>query len=73
MGGTSDQPLPIDDRLTYPLPSFLQTVKWGRKALTEARKRGLKVRKISGRCFVLGRDFSEFLATLPTDDNEVGK
>ncbi len=58
---TADTLQPIDDAKTYPMSAFMQATGWGRHALRHARQQGLRVVKISGRCFVRGRDFSEFL------------
>jgi len=66
---TADTLAPIDDSKSYPLPTFMATVGWGRHALKNARQQGLRVVKVSGRCFVRGRDFSEFLGKLA---DEVG-
>lgn len=56
--------VPISDSMTYPLPVFLKAVGWGRHAMANARRRGLKVARCGGRCFVRGADFSAFLASL---------
>ena len=58
---TAETMQPIDDGRTYPMSSFMQATGWGRHALRQARQQGLRVVKVSGRCFVRGRDFSEFL------------
>ena len=60
----TDTLTPIDDAKTYPMATFLRAVGWGRHALREARKRGLRVVRVGGRCYVRGRDFSEFLASI---------
>ena len=62
---------PIDDAKTYPISAFMAATGWGRHALRHARQQGLRVVKISGRCFVRGRDFSEFLGRLA--DSEVSQ
>jgi hypothetical protein len=62
---------PIEDGKTYPLPNFMQVTGWGRHALRHARQKGLRVVKVSGRCFVRGKDFSDFLGRL-SDDQEGG-
>jgi len=64
---TADTLQPIEDGKTYPLNSFMQATGWGRHALKHARQQGLRVVKVSGRCFVRGKDFSEFLGTLGTE------
>ena len=61
---SADSLQPIDDTKTYPMDSFMRATGWGRHALRHARQQGLRVVKVSGRCFVRGRDFSEFLGRL---------
>ena len=65
--GRADTLQPIDDAKSYPIQSFMGAIGWGRHAMKQARKQGLKVVKVSGRCFVRGKDFSEFLGKLTTD------
>jgi hypothetical protein len=55
---------PIEDGSVYPMATFMGAVGWGRHALRQARQQGLRVVKVSGRCFVRGRDFSEFLGAV---------
>lgn len=57
----------ISDGETYPLDNFMSAVGWGRHAMRNARRQGLRVVRVSGRCFVRGKDFSEFLGTLAAD------
>lgn len=64
---TSDTLKPIEDTSVYPMAAFMRYVGWGRHALKQARQQGLRVVKVSGRCFVRGRDFSEFLATMKSE------
>ncbi len=64
---TADTLQPIDDGSTYPMAAFMRATGWGRHALKHARQQGLRVVKVSGRCFVRGKDFSEFLGKLTTD------
>lgn len=68
---TAETLQPIDDGRTYPLSAFMQATGWGRHALRHARQQGLRVVKVSGRCFVRGKDFSDFLGRL-TDGQEGG-
>lgn len=71
----------------YPLPVFKKLTGMGAAALREARRKGLPVRRIGLRAFVLGRDFMEFVenhgklvgpvcqrgnATPPADDKTSG-
>jgi hypothetical protein len=65
---TAETLQPIDDGKTYPLNAFMAATGWGRHALRHARQQGLRVVKVSGRCFVRGRDFSEFLGRLADAD-----
>ncbi len=67
---TADTLAPIDDRQTYPMAAFLRATGWGRHALRQARSQGLRVVKVSGRCFVRGRDFSEFIGALQADSDQ---
>lgn len=61
---TAEKLMPIEDGRTYPMATFMGAVGWGRHALSSARKQGLRVVRVSGRCFVRGRDFSEFLGAV---------
>jgi hypothetical protein len=65
-----DALVPISDRMTYPMPVFMKYVGWGRHALTMARRRGLRVVRVGGRCFVRGADFSAFLASVRDMEGE---
>ena len=56
---------PIEDGVTYPLDEFQRRSGLGRHALRQARRQGLKVRRLGGRAFVCGGDFNLFLASLP--------
>jgi hypothetical protein len=60
----ADSLQPIDNGKTYPLTIFMKATGWGRHALRQARQKGLRVVRVSGRCFVRGRDFSDFLGRL---------
>ena len=60
----ADTMQPIDDGRTYPMSSFMLATGWGRHALRQARQQGLRVVKVSGRCFVRGKDFSDFLGSI---------
>ena len=66
---TSETMQPIDDGRTYPMATFMQHVGWGRHALKQARQQGLRVAKVSGKCFIRGRDFSEFLGSLSDQES----
>ncbi len=59
-----DQLGTICDDTTYPLAVFHRTAGIGKHALTQLRRRGLKVIRTGGRAFIRGRDFSEFLGRL---------
>jgi hypothetical protein len=58
---------PVDDRKTYPMATFMRMVGWGRHALKQAGDKGLRVVRVSGRCFIRGRDFSDWLGKLGPD------
>lgn len=64
---TAETLQPISDHVTYTLPGFMVATGWGRHALRHARQQGLRVVKVSGRCFVRGKDFSEFLGSLAAE------
>lgn len=66
---TSDTLKPIEDTSVYPMATFMRATGWGRHALKQARQQGLRVVKVSGRCFVRGRDFSEFLGSLSEQES----
>lgn len=67
---TADTMAPIDDRQTYPMAAFMRSTGWGRHALREARRQGLRVCKVGGRNFIRGRDFSEFLGKLAETEGD---
>lgn len=54
-------PQPIDPNSIYPLKHFQQVSGLKDQALRTARSRGLQVRRCGNRCFVLGRDFLQYL------------
>lgn len=56
---------PIESGCTYPLDEFARRSGLGRHALREARRKGLKVKRLGGRAYVRGDDFDEFIASLP--------
>ena len=64
---TADTMQPIDDGRTYPMAAFMNATGWGRHALKHARQQGLRVVRVSGRCFIRGRDFSDFLGRLAAE------
>ncbi len=47
--------------MVYPLPVFEQMTGLGKAALRSARRAGLMVRYVSGRGWVLGRDWIDFV------------
>lgn len=67
---TTDTLQAIEDGKTYPLAAFMTAAGWGRHAMRHARQQGLRVVKVSGRCFVRGRDFSAFLDGLAAEGGE---
>ena len=68
-----DQLGTIRDDTTYPLALFQRTAGIGKHALSQLRRRGLKVIRTGGRAFVRGRDFSAFLATLDSSVQPISK
>lgn len=58
---------PISEGEVYPLGNFMQYTGWGRHALMQARKQGLRCVKVAGRVFIRGKDFSEFLSKLEAE------
>lgn len=59
---------PILPGAAYPLPVFQSLVGWGRGAVREARRCGLRVITRHRRLFVLGSDFVEYLEKDLPDD-----
>ena len=61
------EPGVIRDGETYTLAELERRSGLGRFAMRQLRRRGLVVRRISGRAFILGADFNRFLleATTP--------
>jgi len=51
----------IEGHVLYSLSEFQRRTGWGRHALRQAKKRGLRIRYSGRNGFVLGRDFFEFL------------
>ncbi|HQZ68449.1 MAG TPA: hypothetical protein PLY87_25345 [Planctomycetaceae bacterium] len=64
-----DQLGTICDDTTYPLALFQKTAGLGKHALSQLRRKGLKVIRTGGRAFVRGRDFSEFLGKLASNEH----
>jgi hypothetical protein len=59
----------IQSDSVYPLPVFKKKVGLDAWSLREAKKRGLKIRKIGRRRFIVGSDFIEYLRSLkPCED-----
>lgn len=51
----------IETSKVYPLKEFQRATGMGVAALREARKKGLMVRRVGLRSFVLGQDFLDFV------------
>ena len=51
---------------SYSLAEFERRSGLGRFAMQQLRRRGLVVRRISGRAFILGSDFNRFLVEATT-------
>lgn len=61
---------PITPESLYRLDDFQKLTGLGRWAMRTARRNGLKVRRIGGRAYVLGRDFIDYLDTLEVEEGE---
>ncbi|MDA1016058.1 MAG: hypothetical protein O3A00_16585 [Planctomycetota bacterium] len=55
----------IESSTVYPLRDFQRLAGLGNFALREARKKGLRVRAVGNRRYILGSDFREFLESQP--------
>ena len=53
----------IEPAAVYTLPEFMGRTGFTKSAMREARRKGLKVRRIGKRAFVFGRDAIEFIET----------
>jgi hypothetical protein len=67
----TDSAEPIDDAKTYSLDQFQNATGWGRHAVMQARRQGLKAVKVSGRLFIRGQDFSVFIGSQPNAEVEL--
>ena len=56
----------IDANAVNTLQEFSRRTGCGERALRSLRRAGLPVRRVAGRCFVLGSDFLELLDTVTT-------
>jgi hypothetical protein len=54
-------PLTIERDKLYPLAEFVRITNFGRHAMRQARRRGLKVHYSGNRAFVHGADFFAYL------------
>ncbi|WP_339910400.1 hypothetical protein [Symmachiella dynata] len=61
-----NRPIPseIDTHSIYHVESFRRRVGWGLHAFRIAKRNGLKVTHIHGRCYVRGCDFAAYLESL---------
>ena len=72
MAGNRQQQLgPIESGTCYPLAVFAERSGLGRYALTQMRRRGLRVIRSGGRAFVRGEDFESFLAQIPDEGEKL--
>ena len=55
---------PIERDKIYPLRVFEEATGWGRHALRQARRAGLKTITAGGRKYVRGEDFFAYMASL---------
>lgn len=60
---------PISANECYPLDVFAAAAGLGRAALREARRNGLKVRRVHGRAYVFGSDWLDYLRKADGDEN----
>lgn len=67
----NDSAEPVDDGKTYSLNQFMRVTGWGRHAVMQARRQGLKAVKVSGRIFIRGQDFSVFIGSQPAAEVEL--
>ncbi|MCA9040924.1 MAG: hypothetical protein KDA65_11300 [Planctomycetaceae bacterium] len=61
---------PVQPDELYPLQTFMELTGLGTRALRTMRRAGLKVRRVGGRGFILGRDFIEHLDEIGEADQE---
>jgi hypothetical protein len=52
---------PVQASVLYPIETAKALMGWGQRALREARRAGLKVRKVGRREYIIGRDIIEFV------------
>lgn len=57
----SDNLLPIDPALLYPLEVLKRQAGLGRAALSAMRRGGMRMLYVSGRCYVHGQDFINYV------------
>ena len=62
----------IHDGAAYALDDFRQRTRMGQKAVKEAVKKGLKIKEIGNRRFVLGSDFLTFLSGVEQSGSSSG-
>lgn len=60
---------PVQPSEMYPLQAFKEVTGLGNRAMRSLRKAGLKVRRVSGRGFVLGSDFIQLLEEIGSLDD----
>ena len=61
-------PTEIDVNRIYHVVAFRESVGWGIAAFRQAKRNGLRVRHVHGRCYVHGRDFASYLDAQSTED-----
>jgi len=54
-------PLKVEADVCYPLADFARSFRFGKKAMREARRRGLPVHYLGRNGFVFGSDFHAYL------------
>lgn len=58
---------PIVSGVIYPLDCFQRSVGFGRFAMRQARRKGLRIIRVGGRAFVRGSDFLAFVDRIADD------
>lgn len=63
----------INSGTFYPLTVFQSRVGWGRHAMRQARRRGLKVRYLHGTAGVMADDFFDYLKQVDQSEEKSGE
>ena len=60
----------IVDGVSYPQPVFQRLNGFGKHAMGQLRRQGLRTTRCGNRVFILGRDWLDFLATRHANTNQ---